>query len=200
MVVPPTTANPRPGGRSARIQNSVHAAVRTLLEEHDRAQLSVPQIAQLAGVTPSTIYRRWGDVHELLADVAVERLRPESAPEDTGSLHGDLTAWMEQFVEEMASPDGRAFTRDAVAFGGAGRPACQCAAYTREQLDTVLNRARDRGEVAPAGQTVVDHVVAPLMYRILFTAETPGLDDARALVDTVLERCADRPDRGGIAE
>ncbi|NWE73817.1 helix-turn-helix transcriptional regulator, partial [Pseudomonas gingeri] len=60
----------RPGGRSARVQESIHAAVRALLEEQDRSTLTVPQIAARAGVTPSTIYRRWGDLSELLADVA----------------------------------------------------------------------------------------------------------------------------------
>ena len=70
--------NRRTGGRSARVQESIHAAVRALLEERDRADLTVPQIAARAGVTPSTIYRRWGDLSALLADVALERMLPAS--------------------------------------------------------------------------------------------------------------------------
>ena len=66
----------RPGGRSARVQESIHSAVRALLEEQDRASVTVPQIAARAGVTPSTIYRRWGDLSVLLADVALARMRP----------------------------------------------------------------------------------------------------------------------------
>ena len=57
----------RPGGRSARVQESIHSAVRDLLEEQDRSTVTVPQIAARAGVTPSTIYRRWGDLAALLA-------------------------------------------------------------------------------------------------------------------------------------
>ena len=67
----------RPGGRSARVQESIHQAVHGLLEEQDRASLTVPQIAARAGVTPSTIYRRCGDLAALLADVAFARMRPE---------------------------------------------------------------------------------------------------------------------------
>lgn len=94
----------RPGGRSARVQASVHTAVRELASEMGRDALTVPLVAQRAGVTPSTIYRRWGDLQELLSDVAVERLRPETAPEEHGDLLSDLTAWAEQFLDEMASP------------------------------------------------------------------------------------------------
>ncbi|WP_122857219.1 TetR family transcriptional regulator, partial [Pseudomonas viridiflava] len=67
----------RTGGRSARVQESIHRAVRDLLLEQDRSTLSVPLIATRAGVTPSTIYRRWGDLTNLLADAAIARLRPD---------------------------------------------------------------------------------------------------------------------------
>ena len=72
-------AIPRPGGRSARVQAAVHQATIELMALHGRAVLTVPLIAARAGVTPSTIYRRWGDLADLLADVAVERMRPGTA-------------------------------------------------------------------------------------------------------------------------
>ncbi|MGI8667222.1 MAG: TetR/AcrR family transcriptional regulator [Jatrophihabitans sp.] len=183
-----TQPSPRPGGRSARIQGAVHAAVRELQDEQGRAQLTVPVIAQRAGVTPSTIYRRWGDLQELLADVAVELLRPDSEPEDTGSLLGDLIAWTEQYLEEMASPHGRTFTCDVLAAGAAvGRPG-RCAGYTRDQIELVLDRARLRGEPAPNPDAVIDHVVAPLIYRILFDTQPPTHRQARGLVADLLAR------------
>ncbi|MFG2545192.1 TetR/AcrR family transcriptional regulator [Streptomyces sp. NPDC048594] len=176
----------RPGGRSARVQAAVHAAVRELASEVGRDALTVPMVAQRAGVTPSTIYRRWGDLQELLSDVAVERLRPEAAPEDIGDLSADLTAWAEQFLDEMASPSGRAYIRDALLGDPDGSNAGQCSAYAAEQIDVILTRATARGERTPDTETVVDHVVAPLMYRILF--RPAGLDaaHARRLVATVL--------------
>src|SRR5664279_1305237 len=92
----------RVGGRSARIQSAVHEAVKRLGTSTPREDLTVPQIAAEAGVTPSTIYRRWGDLASLLADVAVERLRPISDPDDTGAVTSDLRAFIEQFTEEMS--------------------------------------------------------------------------------------------------
>ena len=71
---------PRPGGRSARVQEAVHRATRDLLATEGREALTVPLIATRAGVTPSTVYRRWGDLDELLADVSVEGVRPDREP------------------------------------------------------------------------------------------------------------------------
>ncbi|WP_342791262.1 TetR/AcrR family transcriptional regulator [Pigmentiphaga aceris] len=177
----------RPGGRSARVQASVHRAVRDLLAERARADVTVPLIAARAGVTPSTIYRRWGDLPELLADVAVARMRPDSPPADTGSLRGDLHAWVEQYVEEMSSAPGRAMLRDTLASSVPDALPIQCASFTADTMELMLARARIRGENVPTANTLVDGVVAPLVYRLLFSTQPPGLDYARGLVDAALK-------------
>ena len=172
----------RPGGRSARVQRGVHAAVRELQAEGS-GSLTVPQIAGRAGVTPSTIYRRWGDLADLLADVALERLQPESEPVDTGSLRGDLVAWTEQYVEEMASPQGRAVLRDVAVPQG---PACACGELNRNQLALLLQRAADRGEAVPDVDELLNLIVAPVAYRILFTLDELDVVFARTLVENAL--------------
>ena len=160
----------RPGGRSARVQEAVHAATCELIQLHGRDALTVPLIAARAGVTPSTIYRRWGDLVELLADVSVQRLRPDSEPADTGSVAGDLRAWAEQFHEEMSSEVGIGMVRDVLSTGqyGDGTGACQCATFTASQVELMLARGRARGEPVPDVDTVMDGFVAPLMYRLVF--------------------------------
>ncbi|MGI5142469.1 MULTISPECIES: TetR/AcrR family transcriptional regulator [unclassified Streptomyces] len=183
----------RPGGRSARVQQAVHAAVRELQAEQGRVGLTVPLVAARAGVTPSTIYRRWGDLQELLADVAVERLRPEAPPHDFGTLCEDLEHWAVDFLEEMSSTAGRSYIRDALAGDPEGTNAGQCSAYAVDQVEIILARAAERGEHVPGTDIVMDHVVAPMMYRILFR---PGLLDAewaRDLVTTVFYRLMPLP-------
>ncbi|GAA5702421.1 hypothetical protein Save01_03238 [Streptomyces avermitilis] len=177
----------RPGGRSARVQASVHAAVRELESEVGREALTVPMVATRAGVTPSTIYRRWGDLQELLSDVAVERLRPETPPEDRGNLRSDLEAWAEQFLEEMVSPSGRDYIRDALLGDPDGSNAGQCSAYAAEQIDVILARAAGRGEDTPDVETVLDHVVAPVMYRVLFRPDRLDAAYAHRLVTGFLD-------------
>ncbi len=47
-----------------------------------------------------------------------------------------------------------------------------------EQIDVILTRATERREETPDAERLIDHVVAPLMYRILFRPD--GLDAAYA--------------------
>lgn len=176
----------RPGGRSARVQAAVHQAVRGLMLEMDRAEVTIPLVAARAGVTPSTIYRRWGDLGELLADVAVERLRPDQGPTDTGSFRGDLLGWFEQYLEEMSSGPGRAMVRDLLSGGGDGRNACRCCDFTRQQLAIMTERAARRGERVPNLETVFDRTVAPGLFHILFEDRPVDADYARHLVDELL--------------
>ena len=67
--------NARPGGRAARVRAQVHRAVVELVRE-GMADLTLPAVADRAGVSPSTLYRRWGSVPALLDDVAAGRDRP----------------------------------------------------------------------------------------------------------------------------
>jgi AcrR family transcriptional regulator len=171
---------PRPGGRSARVQASVQMAVRELLATMDRSEITVPLIATAAGVTPSTIYRRWGTLGELFADVAVERLRPDSDPIDTGNGWTDLETWAEQYAEEMSSAPGRELIRDVLAAADANCSQ-RCCSYSREQIAIIAERAAARGESFPDPEAVLDGVVSPIVYRILF-GDAPTRDRIRDLV------------------
>ena len=197
-----TTINraiPRPGGRSARVQAAVHQSTLELLALLGRAALTVPLIAARAGVTPSTIYRRWGDLADLLADVAVERLRPEGDPADTGSLAGDLQAWVEQYRDEMSSEVGLGMMLDVLsAKGGSlaeGRPPvpCQCAAFTASQIAAIVARGVARGEAVPEVEAVMDTVVSPIVYRSLFGAAPMSAAHAQALVVACLATAREQP-------
>lgn len=175
---------PRPGGRSARVQAAVHQAVRELQQElQGRSGLTVPAIASRAGVTPSTIYRRWGDLAQLLADVAVEQLQPEQPPADRGSFRDDLLAWLVQYFDEMSSAPGRAMLRDILGtegHAGAGK----CDGFLRQQIEAIRERAMTRGEDPATVDLIISVIVAPLMYRMLFANETPTAQ----MVETLFEQ------------
>jgi AcrR family transcriptional regulator len=175
----------RTGGRSARIQAAVHKAVKDLSVEEERAALTVPQIAAHAGVTPSTIYRRWGDLPGLLADVAVERLRPMADPDDTGSTRGDLETWAEQYLEEMSSELGKRTLRDVLTSNADACNSTQCWRYNVEQIAVIAARAKARGETPFDVDEAIDLVVAPIAYHILFTGRPMTAADCRKLVARV---------------
>lgn len=183
----------RPGGRSARVQAAVHRATTELLDLHGRAALSVPLIAARAGVTPSTIYRRWGELADLLADVALERMRPEAEPLDTGSIDCDLHTWVEQYRDEMSSDVGLGMMLDVLsARGGSattGRQTvpCQCVEFTTAQVETIVARGIARGEAVPDVAAVMDTVISPIIYRSLFGPEPVPPAHARALVTACMK-------------
>lgn len=170
----------RQGGRSARIQSEVHRTVQDLLKTMDRSAITVPMIAEKSGVTPSTIYRRWGDLSELLADVAVARMRPIADPEDTGAMESDLEAFILQYAEEMSSKVGRAMLADVLGTME-GDAAGKCCQFTYRHLETLRDRALARGEAGFDVGEAIDFVVAPIVYHILFGDRELTQDYCRSL-------------------
>ena len=175
----------RPGGRSARVRAAVHRAVEELLAQGPSAVLTVPVVAARAGVHPTTVYRRWGSLAELMADVATSRFSGDIVVPDTGALRGDLERWVADVATDLADPDVLAIMRAAVGRGGpAGSSAC--VADRHAQLAAMLERERDRGAVVPDLERAADALLGPLYYRAIFTDQrvTPGW--ARELVGALL--------------
>jgi AcrR family transcriptional regulator len=183
------TASLRPGGRSARIQASVHRAVIALQKELGRDALTVPLVAATAGVTASTIYRRWGDLQQLLSDVALDTMRADTLPQDTGSFVGDVTAWLDQFVDEMSSGPGREMMRDVLGSVDHANAGC-CSAITAESINVMRERGLTRGEMVLDTALLLDRIVAPIIYRILFTMEAPSQAYAQGLLHTLVKEAS----------
>lgn len=151
-----------------------------------REELGIPQIAARAGVNPTTLYRRWGDVNAILSDVATERLRPTEPPPVTGSLQGDLAAWAELLFEELSSDPGRAMVIDLIAGDAEGANAGACAEYTSSSIQEILNRhTGPDNQGTPSLQDVRDYVLAPIYYQVLYVRNEPAEDYARHLVSTL---------------
>jgi AcrR family transcriptional regulator len=161
----------------------VHSAARELLEGHERASVTVPMIAARAGVTPSTIYRRWGDLSALLADVALERLRPDTEPADTGSLRGDLRAWGEQYLDEMSSELGRNMMRDVQC----RHPRDYCTHILMGQLQIILDRYQGTAGPLPTLDRLLNLIAAPTVYRSLFASAPLPVEELHELIDLALK-------------
>lgn len=181
----PLVQGTRPGGRAARIQAAVQAAVDALKQELPSPSITVPMIASRAGVTPSTIYRRWGDVSQLLAESAVRQLQADVLPPDSGHWQHDLALWLEQFVEEMGSAPGRELLCEVMAPSNAIR-AGQCHGCIRQTLQAILSRGVQQGAQPPAVERLIDQVVAPVLYRIIFTPTPPSPAYAAELLTQAL--------------
>ncbi|THA34069.1 TetR/AcrR family transcriptional regulator [Streptomyces sp. A1277] len=180
----------RPGGRSARVGAQVHQAVTELISERGYGNFTVGEVAARAGVADSSIYRRWGGLEALLSDVALTRLNARSPMPDTGSLAGDLRTYAAQVAREITGPDGPAVLHLAVALAGKGQQGAQAREDLRaertRQLQSVLDRARERGEDVPDAFEVLDHILAPMYIRVLFGMGPLTPEYVDGLVDRLL--------------
>ncbi|MFK0243977.1 TetR/AcrR family transcriptional regulator [Amycolatopsis azurea] len=181
---------PRPGGRSARVGAQVHQAVTDLIGERGYGHFTVGDVAARAGVADSSIYRRWGSLDDLLADVVLTRLNTQSPMPDTGSLEGDLRTYAAAVAREITGPDGPALLHLAVALSGTGQQGMRAQEGLRvertRQLQAMLDRARDRGENPPDAFGVLDHILAPMYIRVLFGMGPLDPDYIDGLVDRLL--------------
>ncbi|MER7735538.1 TetR/AcrR family transcriptional regulator [Streptomyces erythrochromogenes] len=181
---------PRIRKSSEQVREAVHQAVVDLLSDPGAGDLTIPAIAQRAGVNHTSVYRRWGSREALLADVVVTRLERDSPLADTGTLRGDLTAWAEGGVASIRTPEGRLLIR-AVALS---MPAGATAQEGRdrqlgrrlEAIERIRERAAARGEDPPPLDRILDQLVAPLYLRAIFGIDPPATGYPQLLVDRLL--------------
>lgn len=178
----------RPGGRSERIQKAVHAAVNALKAEHPDKEITIAQIAGRANLPPSTIYRRWGNLADLLTAVAEQRFLADPAVPDTGTFKSDLSMWLEQFVDDISSGPGLVLLEERVANVVLAR---RTAGYAYANLDVLCRRANARGEQTPSPDWLMNLVVAPVVYRIIFVGQTISRAFQAKLVELVISNASE---------
>ncbi|WP_163573835.1 TetR/AcrR family transcriptional regulator [Fodinicola feengrottensis] len=175
-------ARSRPGGRTAAVRESVHAAVLELLAGQSWAEMTFPLVAEKSGVHPATLYRRWGSVSGLLEDVISARLERLSALPDTGSLRTDLAAWGAGLAADLAGVPGRVFLRAALLAQEPGSNGGYMTGRTND-IQTMLDRATARGEHSPSLQEVFEILIAPIYAYALFNWDDVAPNRVVALVD-----------------
>ncbi|WP_250640603.1 TetR/AcrR family transcriptional regulator [Frankia sp. AiPa1] len=169
----------RPGGRTARVRASVLRAAGDALVERGLGALDLADVARQAGVGKTTVYRRWGTVAVLMADMLAEMAEHSAPRSDTGSLLGDLTANADLVRRTLCDPrQGALFAALIAAATADERTARELRGFYDARIAEwapCVSRAMDRGEV-PAGtspQEVIRAVSAPLYYRLLTVGEPP---------------------------
>ncbi|MCW2876761.1 MAG: TetR family transcriptional regulator [Sphaerisporangium sp.] len=174
----------RPGGRTARVRAAVLTAAGDALAQQGFAHLDLADIARRAEVGKTTVYRRWGTVTSLMADLLMDMAEQSLPRTDTGSLLGDLKANARLVQRTLADPRQGALFKAVIA-------AATCDSRTADALHRFydiriaewapcVQQAIERGE-APEGtdtHEVIRAVSAPLYYRLL-TSAVP-LDEAVA--------------------
>jgi AcrR family transcriptional regulator len=149
------------------------AALRLLLE-HGYDGLNFAEVAAEAGVSESTVYRRWPTRADLAAAAINELAIEENPLPDTGTLEGDLGQLLEQILDLLRRPEIERVVRAAIALreGEDGRGAR--VAFFRSRIAgsaEIARRAIERGELPPATdpEEVIEYLVGPAYLRLLVT-------------------------------
>jgi AcrR family transcriptional regulator len=144
----------RPGGRTARVREQILDATVNLVARHGIAGLRYDEVAELAGVNKTSVYRNWPDREKLVSE-AIIRLGQDAVPlEDTGDLRRDLVDFQMKLAAIMTTPTGRAFM-------------------------TVIQTARDNAEVQRTVNLVFEQRVAAVQQRVdrsVERGELPPID------------------------
>ncbi|MFC7258036.1 TetR/AcrR family transcriptional regulator [Streptomyces lutosisoli] len=169
----------RPGGRTARVRAAVLRAAGDVLAEQGFAHLDLADVARRAEVGKTTVYRRWGSVTGLVADLLGDMAEQSVPRTETGSVLGDLRANAALVRRTLADPRQGALFRAVIA-------AAACDSRTAEALRRFydvrvaewapcVEQGVVRGEL-PVGTDpglVVRAVSAPLYYALLTTGVVP---------------------------
>lgn len=176
--------------RDPAVHEAILRATAEMLGEVGYARLSIDGVAQRAGVTRQSIYRRWQTKLELVGEVVRETSR--SAPvADTGSLRGDLIALHRLYARDLSTRSGPVI------------PALVAESLHNTELTSVIDlylnrrrrreleifdRAAARGEIAPLDDPnlVLDTIAGYFWYRRLIRRSRLREDEAEAFADFVL--------------
>jgi AcrR family transcriptional regulator len=189
-----TPGRPREPHTDERI---LEAALR-LMAQQGFVRMSMDAVAAEAGVTRPTIYRRWPSKIEL-AMAALVAYCDNSRPPVVGDTRADLIAEMEHFRRAILRPNGMSLLGTVLA--EEHETPELLAAFReylvtprRQALTTILERARERGELTPEADIglAVNMLVGALYAQYL--AATPFAEDwSQRVVDAALMSLAHCP-------
>lgn len=175
-----------------------------LLAAHGYERLSVPEVASLAGLNKTSVYRRWPTKSELVAEALRVSMGHAEVPPDTGSLRTDLLALAKAAAVFVESPIGAGVLRTLFA-EGAPEVRTLARRMLRAQQPTdgqrqVFQRAVERGELSPASDVrlLLSTVAGAIMNRVFVEEERLSEEYLEALIDLVVDGLASvrhRPSR-----
>ncbi|SEC23250.1 DNA-binding transcriptional regulator, AcrR family [Streptomyces misionensis] len=173
----PSPTRRRPGGRTARIRTQVLDAVLAELGEHGYDALTTDAVAARAGVHRTTVYRRWGDVGGLLADVLDAASDDDWRPPDTGSLEGDLAALNQEIQTALTAEPPVVTALIAASFRSEKAADAQQRLWEDRyaRCEVVVSRAVRRGEL-PSGtdaRRLLLAATAPLYHQLVLLRTAP---------------------------
>jgi AcrR family transcriptional regulator len=197
---PPRRGGARQGaGRPRRpgVEEAVLGTALQLLGAQSYGEISVEALAERAGVSKASIYRRWPSKAAVVAAAVSSLYLDRVDVPDAGSLSEDLVGLLNESYRLMAEGSGRVIERLVRESGQNPEliAVVQSILYARRRLyATILHRAIARGELSPEidQELLLDLVLGPLWFRLLLSGAPITPQAARSVVELVLEGALQR--------
>ncbi|GAA2290350.1 TetR/AcrR family transcriptional regulator [Nonomuraea roseoviolacea subsp. roseoviolacea] len=152
-------------------------AVLAELGEHGYDGLTMDAVAARSGVHRATVYRRWGDVGGLLADVLDAASEDDWGPPDTGSLRGDLAALNHEIQAALTAHPPIVMALIAASFRSEKADRAQQRLWEDRyaRCELVVSRAIGRGELPPRtdARRLLIAATAPVYHHLLLLRTPP---------------------------
>lgn len=200
MTTPPATPTPgqarKPAGAAVLQPDKTDAIVTAFYDEltdsgHDK--LTMDRVAARAGVGKAALYRRWRSKEQMVSELVAALGGDKDAPApDLGSLRDDLYAWFTDAIAIGHDPLLRQVTAYVIAMARSSPELIQAMRRVpgpdRDSAQIILQRAIDRGELAPDTDLPValDIIIGPIWRRVLIAGDFLDPDYAKRLTAMVL--------------
>jgi len=154
--------------------------------------LSVPEVAALAGVNKTSVYRRWPTKSDLVRQALTASLEHDQALPSSGDLRTDLLTMTRAAVQLAESPRGMGVMRTLLTESSNAELRSVAASMFRAEQSSgprrLLARAMARGDLPKDAdvKTMLTTIAGALMHRIV--VERARVTDAflERLIDLVL--------------
>jgi AcrR family transcriptional regulator len=181
-----------PQARGEEFTSTVLDAALTQLAEVGFERLSIPQVADIAGVNKTSIYRRWPSKADLVRDALAVPLSHTSDAPDTGTLRKDLIALAGSVAAFTQSRVGTALIRIMLAEGGNPEVrALANAAYSEAGKYgpwIIIQRAMQRGELSSHADPslMLFTIAGAIMHRVFVEHRDTSDEFLAQIIDLVL--------------
>jgi AcrR family transcriptional regulator len=150
------------------------------------AKLSLEAVAKRAGAGKAAIYRRWSSKQDMAIALISNLVVDTPEPADSGTLRGDLRAFLAEVAEALCHPLASKIVPDLIAEGSRNHELGRALLTTvrdprRARATRMLRRAVERGEL-PADldlDIALDLLAGPLYWHlaVVHAPSTPGYLD-----------------------